>query len=152
MPPQGSPLSDAGRGEPPSSTCVASPPRFAPFGAPAGSPTSGRVTVSAAPAGPPRTCSRGGGSGRPRWGRGLLWRGAAAPCYCLPGIPRLLPSGAAPSPPRARPLGRRHSAGGEEEAAAIRPGRAGPGRAGSGRAAPRWCLQTHPGNAGRTAH
>lgn len=73
-------------------------------------------------AAPPR--SRGGGSRRPRWGRGLPRRGAAAPCYCLPGIPRPPPRRAAPAPPPP-PARRRRSA---EGGGAAVPGRAGPGR------------------------
>lgn len=116
------------------------PPRF--LGAPARTPTSGRVTVSAAPAGPPRPGFRGGGSRRPRWGRGLPWRGAAAPCYCLPGIPRLLPSAAAPSrPPPVSALARPGAAAARREEEPPPP----PGRAAL-------VFTNSPGNAGRTAH
>lgn len=64
--------------------------------------------------------SRGGGSRRPRWGRGLPRRAAAAPCYCLPGIPR-----PAPPPPPRRPCPPGAAAAPREE----EPLRAGPGRA-----------------------
>lgn len=140
MPPRASPQPDAGSRGPLHSPTrpPASPPRS--LGAPARTPTSGRVTVSAAPAGPPRPGSRGGGRRRPRWGRGLPCRGAAAPCYCLPGIPpayRRVGPLPPPSPRCARPPRRRRGAEGGGAAA-------GPGRAAL-------VFTNSPGNADRTA-